>query len=169
MQPKLLAYSHGQKAWNINSSNYTTIAVLRFLSMTILSPRDKTSISLLGLQFRLNLGTEIRLFHLDYNHLNISAKRFSSLSALCVLLSLYPCCSIFACAWSYSKWHWQYQLPRVLSFWNVYLCCFLYLMFTPAAIFLTIKKGQLHFLQCFQFFTTICQSSWSPGTYLRVI
>ena len=46
---------------------------------------------------------------------------------------------------------------------------YLYLMFTPAAIFLTIKKGQLHFLQCFQFFTTICQSSWSPGTYLRVI
>ena len=164
MQPKLLAYSHGQKAWNINSSNYTTIAVLRFLSMTILSPRDKTSISLLGLQFRLNLGTEIRLFHLDYNHLNISAKRFSSLSALCVLLSLYPCCSIFACAWSYSKWHWQYQLPEYFRFEMFISAAFyLYLMFTPAAIFLTIKKGQLHFLQCFQFFTTICQSSWSPG------
>ena len=152
MQPKLLAYSHGQKAWNINSSNYTTIAVLRFLSMTILSPRDKTSISLLGLQFRLNLGTEIRLFHLDYNHLNISAKRFSSLSALCVLLSLYPCCSIFACAWSYSKWHWQYQLPEYFRFEMFISAAFyLYLMFTPAAIFLTIKKDNYIFYNASNF------------------
>ena len=169
MQPKLLAYSHGQKAWNINSSNYTTIAVLRFLSMTILSPRDKTSISLLGLQFRLNLGTEIRLFHLDYNHLNISAKRFSSLSALCVLLSLYPCCSIFACAWSYSKWHWQYQLPRVLSFWNVYLCCFLFIFDVyPRCYLFNDKKRTITFftmLPIFYHYLSIILVSW----YLRVI
>ena len=78
MQPKLLAYSHGQKVWNTNSSNFITIAVSRFLSMTVLSPSYMTSISLLCFQFRLDryipkIHTIGHFILIICNQLNISA------------------------------------------------------------------------------------------------